>query len=137
LQALARPQAWLRRRRTTKEVDPMIRGMHAMFYSPEADALRAFLRDKLELKHFDAGDGWLIFEPPSADLGVHATDGPPSGAAELSFFCDEIEQTVADLKARGVEFVQGIEDHGYGLVTHFKAPGGLTVQLYQPAYGKP
>ena len=28
----------------------MIRGMHAMFYSSEAEALRAFLRDKLGLK---------------------------------------------------------------------------------------
>lgn len=27
----------------------MIRGMHAMFYSSEAEALRAFLRDKLGL----------------------------------------------------------------------------------------
>jgi predicted enzyme related to lactoylglutathione lyase len=117
----------------------MIRGMHAMFYSSEAEALRAFLRDKLRLRHTDIGEGWLILEPPSADLGVHPTEqgGPPSGAAEVSFFCDDIESTVAELKAQGVEFTQGIEDHGYGLVTHFKVPGAFTVQLYQPAYGKP
>ena len=46
----------------------MIRGMHAMFYSSEAEALRAFLRDKLGLKGTDVGGGWLIFDAPEADL---------------------------------------------------------------------
>ncbi|WP_418318957.1 VOC family protein [Piscinibacter sakaiensis] len=116
----------------------MIRGMHAMFYSSEAAALRAFLRDKLELPATDVGDGWLIFDPPTADLGIHPSEagGPPSGSAEISFFCDDIENTVQRLTERGVEFTQPIEDHGYGLVTYFKAPGGFTVQLYQPSYSK-
>jgi len=115
----------------------MIRGMHAMFYTSEAQALRAFIRDRLGWKGTDVGDGWLIFDAPEADLGVHPTDGrPPSGTAELSFYCDDIEQTVAELKGEGVEFTQAVEDHGYGLVTHFKVPGGFTVQLYQPRYAK-
>ena len=37
---------------------------------------------------------------------------------------------------RGVEFTDDIQDHGYGLVTHFKVPGGFVLQLYQPRYGK-
>ena len=116
----------------------MIRGMHAMFYSSEAAALRAFIKDKLGLPGSDVGDGWLIFDAPEADLGVHPveSDGPPSGTAGVSFYCDDIEATVADLKAKGVEFTHDIEDHGYGLVTHFKVPGSFTVQLYQPRYSK-
>lgn len=116
----------------------MIRGMHAMFYSSEAEALRAFIRDKLGLPGTDVGEGWLIFDAPEADLGVHPIDakGPPSGTADVSFCCDEIERTVAALKAKGVEFTRGIEDHGYGLVTYFKVPGGFEVQLYQPRYSK-
>lgn len=116
----------------------MIRGMHAMFYSSEADALRAFLRDKLGLGGTDVGGGWLIFDAPEADLGVHPTEGsePPSGTADVSFYCDDIEQTVAELRQRGVEFTQGVEDHGYGLVTYFKVPGAFEVQLYQPKYSK-
>jgi len=116
----------------------MIRGMHAMFYSSQAEALRAFIRDKLGFSGTDVGEGWLIFDPPEADLGVHPTEGSsqPSGTAEVSFYCDDIEQTVRDLKARGVEFTQEVEDLGYGLVTYFKVPGGFTVQLYQPAYSK-
>jgi hypothetical protein len=59
----------------------MIRGMHAMFYSAEAEALRSFIRDKLGLPATDVGDGWLIFETPEADLGIHPTEQgrPPSG----------------------------------------------------------
>ncbi len=116
----------------------MIRGMHAMFYSSEAVALRAFLRDKLGLRGNDVGGGWLIFDAPEADLGVHPSEGnePPSGTADISFYCDTIHETVAELKARGVEFTQDVEDRGYGLVTHFRVPGGFTVQLYEPRYRK-
>jgi catechol 2,3-dioxygenase-like lactoylglutathione lyase family enzyme len=116
----------------------MIRGVHSMFYSAEPDALRSFLRDKLGFAATDVGGGWLIFDLPEADLGVHPADaeGAPSGTHDISFYCDDIEQTVAELEAKGVEFTQGISDRGYGLVTFFKVPGGFEVQLYQPKYAK-
>lgn len=116
----------------------MIRGLHAMFYSSEAVELRSFLRDKLGLKGSDVGGGWLIFDAPEADLGVHPTEdsGVASGTADISFYCDDIGATMRELRARGVEFVQEPEDHGYGLVTYFNAPGGFKVQLYQPHYRK-
>src|SRR5262245_5402730 len=117
----------------------MIRGMHGMFYSSEAEALRAFFRDKLGFPASDVGDGWLIFDMTEADLGCHPADpqqGGPSGMAHISFYCDDVEKTVAALKARGVEFTTPVADHGYGLVTHFKVPGGFEVQLYQPRYVK-
>ncbi len=117
----------------------MIKGMHAMFYSSEAEQLRAFLRDKLGFPFSDVGDGWLIFDMPEADLGVHPTDtadGATPGTHDVSFYCDDIEQTVAELRERGVEFEDDISDRGYGLVTHFAMPGGVTCQLYQPRYMK-
>jgi Glyoxalase/Bleomycin resistance protein/Dioxygenase superfamily len=117
----------------------MIKGMHGMLYSSQPEALRAFLRDKLSFPSFDVGDGWLIFDMPEADLGCHPADlehGAPSGTHNISFYCDDIEQTVAELKSRGVEFTAPVEDHGYGLVTFFKAPGDFQVQLYQPRYVK-
>jgi catechol 2,3-dioxygenase-like lactoylglutathione lyase family enzyme len=116
----------------------MIRGLHAMFYSSHASELRAFFRDKLGLRGNDVGDGWLIFDAPEVDLGVHPTDGEdaPSGTADISFYCDDITQTVSELKARGVEFTDEVQDHGYGFVTHFKVPGGFVIQLYQPKYAK-
>lgn len=116
----------------------MIRGMHAMFYSSQAEALRIFLADKLALASTDVGGGWLIFDAPEADLGVHPTDGinPASGTADISFYCDDIVRTMGELQARGVEFTQEVENRGYGLVTFFKAPGDFKVQLYQPRYNK-
>lgn len=116
----------------------MIRGLHAMFYSSQPKELRAFLRDKLGFEGTDVGEGWLIFDAPAADLGVHPTEGKEvaSGTAAISFYCDDINQTVHELKSRGVEFTKEVEDQGYGLVTHFKVPGGFVVQLYQPKYSK-
>ena len=117
----------------------MIRGVHTMFYSSEPEALRAFLRDKLGFPCKDIGEGWLIFDLPEADMGCHPTDegdDPPSGTHDISFYCDDIERTVAELKSRGVEFTEPIQDHGYGFVTHFKAPGNFELQLYQPRYTK-
>jgi catechol 2,3-dioxygenase-like lactoylglutathione lyase family enzyme len=124
----------------------MIRGVHTMFYTSQPDALRAFLRDKLGFPATDVGGGWLIFDLPEADMGVHpaAPPGapqphpgdPPSGTHAISFYCDDIRQTVAELRARGVEFTGEVSDQGYGLVSHMKVPGGFAVQLYQPVYEK-
>ncbi len=117
----------------------MIKGVHTMFYSSDADGLRNFLRDKLGLKATDIGHGWLIFELPEADMGCHPSDDSrdaKSGTADISFYCDDIGQTVKELKDKGVEFAGEIEDHGYGLVTHFQVPGNFTIQLYQPRYQK-
>lgn len=110
-----------------------------MFYSSDAAALRTFLRDKLGLKARDVGEGWLIFDLPEADMGCHPSDesgkeGAPSGTCDISFYCDNIEQTVKELTAKDVKFKGAIEDHGYGLVTYFYAPGDFYVQLYQPKY---
>ena len=117
----------------------MIRGVHTMFYSSEPEALRAFLRDKLGFPHTDVGGGWLIFDLPEADMGCHPAGdpgSPPSGTHAISFYCDDVHRTVAELNSRGVEFTRGVEDHGYGLVTFFNVPGGFEVQLYQPHYAK-
>ena len=119
----------------------MIKGVHTMFYSSDAEATRAFLRDVLKFPFTDVGHGWLIFDMPEADLGCHPAgpgddDGAPSGTPDISFYCDDITATVAELIARGVEFTGPVEDRGYGLVTHFKVPGGFEVQLYQPRYTK-
>ena len=95
----------------------MIRGVHTMFYSDDVSGLRAFLRDQLGLPGVDVGGGWLIFQLPEADMGVHPTQPgeagePPSGTPDISFYCDDIRATVAELEAKGVEFTHPVEDHG-------------------------
>jgi hypothetical protein len=117
----------------------MIKGVHTMFYSSQPEALRAFLKDQLRFPSTDIGDGWLIFDLPEAEMGCHPADpeeGAPPGQHNISFYCDDIRKTVEELREGGVEFIAGIEDHGYGLVTHFKMPGGVEAQLYEPRYRK-
>src|SRR5688572_17461233 len=117
----------------------VIRGVHTMFYSSKPDALRAFLKDKLRFPATDVGNGWLIFDLPESDMGCHPADaanGAPSGTHDVSFYCDDIVKTVKELEARGVKFTGPVEDHGYGLVTHFLMPGEIEVQLYEPRYTK-
>ncbi len=111
----------------------MIKGIHGLFYTPNAEEVRAFIRDKLGFVHNDIGEGWLIFDLPEADLGVHPSD---RAYHSISFYCDDIHKTVTDLTSRGVEFSSSITDEGWGLLTHFRMPGNLEVELYQTKYEK-
>ncbi len=104
-----------------------------MFYTPDPQELRAFIRDKLGFPYTDTGEGWLIFDVPEADLGCHPSD---KVSHSISFYCDDINKTVIDLKGRGVEFTSGVSDEGWGLLTHFRMPGGVEVELYEPKYQK-
>ena len=115
----------------------MIRGIHGLLYSSDPEATRAFFKDVLRLPGSDVGDGWWIFDFSEGDLGVHPIENPEdAGGHDVSFYCDDIQGTVSDLKSRGVKFTKEIADHGYGLVTYISAPGGITVQLYEPRYVK-
>jgi catechol 2,3-dioxygenase-like lactoylglutathione lyase family enzyme len=111
----------------------MIQGLHAMFYTTDAAKTRAFLRDKLGFPYTDVGGGWLIFDVPSADVGCHPSD---KKFHEMSFYCDDIESTVADLKAKGVKFTSKVSNQGWGMAARFDLPGVGDVTLYQPLYEK-
>jgi len=115
----------------------VITGTHAIIYSEDAQALREFFRDVLEFDAVDTGGGWLIFALPPAELGVHAAEGPTFDAGvrhQLSFMCDDIATTVADLRARGIEIRDEPVDEGYGITTTMTLPGGVDVVLYQPRH---
>jgi predicted enzyme related to lactoylglutathione lyase len=110
----------------------MIRGAHVVLYSTNADADRAFFRDVLAYPSVDAGHGWLIFALPPAELGIHPTED--AGNHELYLMCADIEKTVAELQAKGVEFPKPITDAGFGLMASFKIPGGAELSIYQPKH---
>ncbi|MBF6059166.1 VOC family protein [Nocardia terpenica] len=112
----------------------MIKGAHTIIYASDAEAARAFFRDVLGLPHVDAGDGWLIFKSPPGELAVHPTDPHAGGVIELFLMCDDLDATVADLEAKGVEFTTAITEQRWGRVTTFAVPGAGTVGLYQPKH---
>lgn len=109
----------------------MITGMHAIIYTKDADTDRAFFRDVLEFPGVDAGDGWLIFALPPAELAFHPAGGPSSH--ELYLMCDDVHATVESLRSRGVE-TGPVHDRGWGLLTTLTTPGGTEIGLYQPRH---
>ena len=112
-------------------------GAHVLLYTPEPEALRATLRDVFGWKHVDAGDGWLIFALPPAELGVHPAEGPTHEAGtrhQLSLMCDDIGSTVRELREKGIEIEGEPEDEGWGITTTMVLPGGVQVMLYEPRH---
>jgi catechol 2,3-dioxygenase-like lactoylglutathione lyase family enzyme len=112
----------------------MITGVHAVIFTRDAERERAFFRDVLEFPSVDAGGGWLIFALPPAELAAHPAE--QGGQHELYLMCDDVQATVADLKAKGVE-AGPISDEGFGLVTAIRLPGGAELGLYQPRHPSP
>jgi catechol 2,3-dioxygenase-like lactoylglutathione lyase family enzyme len=111
----------------------MITAVHTLAYAEDADAARAFFRDVLGWTCVDAHDGWLIFKTGPSELGVHpAGDGPVHH--EVSLLCDDIEQTVAELEAKGAAFEGGIQERGFGRGIELQVPGAGTMLLYEPRH---
>ena len=110
----------------------MIIGVHALVFSKDAEAVRAFFGDVLGLPSVDAGGGWLIFALPPAELAAHPAE--QSGAHELYLMCDDIAATVKELKTKGVGFATPVSEQGFGLMTRLKLPGGGELGLYEPRH---
>ena len=113
-----------------------ITGVHAILYSGDAAADRAFFADILGLTSVDAGDGWLIFALPPAELAAHPASAH-GGGCELYLMCDDIEATVRELAAKGVEFSGSVTQQRWGLITTIKLPGGGRLGLYEPLHPSP
>jgi catechol 2,3-dioxygenase-like lactoylglutathione lyase family enzyme len=110
----------------------VITGVHALVYSREAEKVRAFFRDVLGMRSVDAGQGWLIFALPPAELAVHPDEGETRAA--LYLMCDDVHGTMRALEAKGVRFVHPVADRGWGLVTALRLPDGSDLGLYQPKH---
>jgi hypothetical protein len=112
-------------------------GTHVLVYTSEPEAVRKIFQEVFGFDHVNAGEGWLIFGLPPAELGVHPGAGPTFDAGvrhELSFMCDDLDATIAELRAKGIEFRGEPTDQGYGIVTTMVLPGGLDILLYQPRH---
>ena len=119
----------------------LITALHTLVYADDAEAARAFFRDVLGWAHIDAHDGWLTFKSGPSELAVHPSSSDPGGESsstkqhhEISLMCDDIETTVAELKANGAELTREIRDDGFGLTTMLKVPGAGEMLLYQPQH---
>lgn len=110
----------------------MITGVHGLVYTSEPDAVRAIFRDVFGWKHVDAGEGWLIFALPPAELGVHPAER--SETRSISLMCDDLESTMAELRAKGIEFKGEPRDEGFGITVTMVLPGETELMLYEPRH---
>jgi catechol 2,3-dioxygenase-like lactoylglutathione lyase family enzyme len=113
----------------------VITGLHAIVFSPEAEKVRAFFADILGMPSVDAGGGWLIFALPPAELAVHPVDG--QGRHLLYLMCDDIEATLAELRAGGAEVARDVSDQGWGLLAAIRLPDGSELPIYEPRHLSP
>lgn len=113
----------------------MLTGLHAIVFTPEAEKVRAFFQDVLGLDWVDAGGGWPIYAMPPAELAVHPAEEP--GRHGLYLMCDDIEQTLAELRSKNVEVAREVQDEGWGLLTAIRLPDGSELPIYEPRHPSP
>jgi hypothetical protein len=112
----------------------MIKGAHAIVYSKNPDADRAFFKNVLKLPHVDVGQGWLIFALPSAEVALHPSR--KNDVHELYLTCDDIRRFVQAMKRRRLACTE-VADRGWGLITFVTLPGGGKLGVYQPRHAQP
>ena len=110
----------------------MITGVHCIVYSKQAEKLRGFFRDVLSFPFVDAGHDWLIFALPPAELGIHPTR--EEGSHEMYVMCDDLEATLAELQAKGVEQAEPITEQSWGRLAAIKIPGDDVLRIYEPRH---
>ena len=112
----------------------MIIGAHVMLQSRDDKADQAFLTEVLKLTSVDAGDGFLIFGLPPAEVAVHAND--KNDVHQLHLMCDDINAFVADMKQRGISTLPPV-NRGWGTMTEIALPGGGMLSVYEPHHKRP
>ena len=122
----------------------MITAVHTLVYADDPDAARAFFRDVLGMPSADTGGGWLIFKTGPSEMGVHPRSWEYAGHSgstdqrfDLSLMCDDLEATMAELRAKGAEFEGELQEEPWGITTQLRIPGAGTMTLYQPTYDPP
>jgi len=116
----------------------MISGAHVLTYSSNSEADAAFLRDVLALSHVDAGEGFLIFGLPQAEMAMHGIrdgHGTP-GKSEVHLVVESIEKFVASMQEKSIA-TDPIADQGWGMVSSVMLPSGIKLGVYEPRHARP
>jgi len=119
----------------------MINGAHVLLYTENPEADRAFFRDVLGFPSVDAGEGWLIFALPPAEVGLHPSEGTegrvhadrPLLGGVLYLMCDDLHSYIRLLKSKNVACT-AVDEEPWGIKTTICLPSGGEIGLYQPKH---
>jgi catechol 2,3-dioxygenase-like lactoylglutathione lyase family enzyme len=112
----------------------MIVGAHAIIYTKDAEADRAFLRDVIGLSSVDVGGGWLIFALPPSEVALHPSER--NDVHELYLMCDDVDAFIAEMSVKKVRWSK-IQEEQWGRMPEVALPGGGNVGVYQPLHARP
>lgn len=112
----------------------MLSGAHVILSSTNAPADRQFLQEVLGLSGVDAGQGWLIFGLPPAEIAVHPAE--ENDAHELYLMCDDAQAFIGEMARRGIP-CPAAQNRGWGVVTSVPLPGGGKLGVYEPRHPRP
>jgi len=112
----------------------MITGAHFIIYSTNPEKDRAFIRDVLNFPCVDAGEGWLIFGLPPAEMAIHPSNG--NNLQEFFLMCDDVNELIDQMKGLKVKCSK-VQHLRWGLLTKLKLPGGGDLKIYQPLHARP
>ena len=121
-----------------------VTGIGGVFFQSQGDsaALAAWYQEHLGLPRADFGGSILFWsEDARADGGLtvwHLADHdsewfrPSRAPFMINYRVDDLEEMLTDLRAAGVEVVQGPESHPNGDFAWILDPEGNKVELWQP-----
>jgi catechol 2,3-dioxygenase-like lactoylglutathione lyase family enzyme len=118
-------------------VTEVLTGVRTHATLPVVDPARAkaFYSDKLGLEPVSEAPGGNFYETGGTRFLLYPTQGRPSGAhTQMGFAVDDIEATVAALKARGVEF----EEYDYpdfDIATRIATTGSIRAAWFKDSEG--
>jgi hypothetical protein len=108
----------------TRETEPMISGIHALFYSADPDADRGLAPLPSAARR---GGG-----PPSVDEGAESTKGRQV-TTQIYLMCDDVRGVISALASRGIS-CPAVHEERWGLRTSLTLPSGAELGLYQPTH---
>jgi catechol 2,3-dioxygenase-like lactoylglutathione lyase family enzyme len=109
----------------------MLTGARVVIYSRDAEADRRFFAKILGFRSVDAGQGWLIFGLPAAEVAFHPHDN--NNQHEMFLVCDNLKAQMTALEKKGVRFGE-IGEERWGIRTTISLPGGGKIGLYEPSH---
>ncbi len=112
----------------------MIDGAHIIIYSKNPEADMIFFRDQLKLHYVDAGENWLIFALPPAEIAFHPHE--KNNVHEIFLTCNNIEEFVREMKKAGIKST-AIQQQGWGSISYISLPGGGELGIYEPRHARP